>query len=98
MAKPRVWVCRKCRHADCLEAFLVGSGGTKVKRVGCQKICKGPVAAVKVGGRIEWFARLDRAKPMVAFLRTAQDKRSGRKLPGPLEARRVARRSGRAVR
>jgi (2Fe-2S) ferredoxin len=98
MAKPRVWVCRKCHHADCLEAFLVGSGRTKVKRVGCQKVCKGPVAGVKVSGRFEWFKKVDRAKAMVALLRTAQGKKAGRPLPRSLEVRRVARHSGRAVR
>lgn len=90
-------MCRKCKHADCLEAFLIGSGGVKVKKLGCQKICKGPVAGVKVRGRMEWFARVDRPKPMVALLRVADPKR-GRKVRSALESRRVTRRSGVAPR
>jgi hypothetical protein len=86
-------MCRKCKHADCLEAFLVGSGGVKVKKLGCQKICKGPVAGIKVRGRMEWFARLDRAKPMVALRRAADPKRAGKIRPA-LESHRVTRRSG----
>jgi hypothetical protein len=93
VAKDRVWVCRKCKQSACLTSFLKGTGGPKVKIVGCQKICKGPVAGVKVDGRMEWFAHIDRAKPMVALARVAV--RHGKtRLPGPLERRRVARRSG----
>lgn len=92
MGKPRrVWVCRKCRNADCLAAFLRGTGTARVVMVGCQKICKGPVAGTKVEGRMEWFARVDRAKPMVALERTLRRKA---KPAGSLEGRRVARKSG----
>jgi hypothetical protein len=94
--RSRVWMCRKCRHADCLEAFLVGSD-VKVKKLGCQKICKGPVAGLKVRGRMEWFARIDRAKPMVALLRAADPRRAGKIRPA-LESHRVTRRSGVAPR
>ena len=51
--------------------ILASSGGVKVKKLGCQKICKGPVAGLKVRGRVEWFARVDRTKPMVALRRAA---------------------------
>ena len=40
-----------------------------MKKLGCQKICKGPVTGLKVRGRMEWFARIDKAKPMVALSR-----------------------------
>jgi hypothetical protein len=93
VAKPRVWVCRKCKQSYCLTSFLKGSDGPKVKVVGCQKICKGPVAGCKVNGRMEWFARVDRAKPMVALARAA-GRRGKTKLPAPLESRRLARLSG----
>jgi hypothetical protein len=91
--RSRVWLCRKCKYANCLEAFLDGSRGVKVKKLGCQKICKGPVAGLKVRGRMEWFARIDKAKPMVALLRVADPERSG-KIGPALESHRVARRSG----
>jgi hypothetical protein len=88
---PRVWVCRKCKNADCLAAFLRGTDSSRVKMVGCQKICKGPVAGAKIQGRMEWFARIDRAKPMVALERTLRRKKQPAKA---LEDRRVGRRSG----
>ena len=94
--KPRVWVCRKCKSAECLTGFLKGTGTTRVKIVGCQKICKGPVAGFKVDGRMQWFARVDRAKPMVALVRAAARGRT--KWPKALENLRVARRSGQKVR
>ncbi len=95
MAKRRVWVCAKCKNARCLTAFLKGSDGPKVRKVGCQKICKGPVAGVEVNGQMEWFARVDEAKPMVALLRVAQSHPKRKQLPRSLERRRVTRRSGR---
>jgi hypothetical protein len=95
MAKNRVWVCTKCRNSSCLVAFLNGSHGPKVSKVGCQKICKGPVAGTRLNGQVEWFFRVDRAKPMVALLRAAQHGRKKKqKLPRPLQQRRVTRRSG----
>lgn len=94
MAKNRVRVCSKCRNSSCLVAFLKGSDGPKVRKVGCQKICKGPVAGTRLNGREEWFFRVDRAKPMVALLRAAQQGRKKQKLPRSLEQRRVTRLSG----
>jgi hypothetical protein len=95
--RSRVWMCKKCKQADCLEEFLTATGRVKVKKVGCQKICRGPVAGLKVRGRMEWFARVDRAKPMVALLRAA-DPRHTKRIRPALESRRVARRSGVAPR
>jgi hypothetical protein len=96
VAKNRIWVCAKCKNSACLAAFLKGSGSTKVKKIRCQKICKGPVAGIEVDGRMEWFARVDRAKPMVALLKVAVNER--KKLPRALEHRRIARRSGWLIR
>ena len=67
---PRCGCAEKCNHGDCLEAFLAGSDGVKVKKLGCQKVCKGPVAGLKLRGHMEWFARVDQTKPMVALLRS----------------------------
>lgn len=93
---PRVWVCGKCKNAGCLATFLRGSGAARVKLVGCQKICKGPVVGMRVNHQMEWFARVDRAKPMVALDRTLRCR--GRKVAKALEQRRVRRRSGQKVR
>lgn len=93
---PRVWVCRKCKNAECLAAFIRGTDAARIKLVGCQKICKGPVVGLRVNRRMEWFARVDRAKPMVALDRTLR--RRGTKVGKALEERRVRRRSGQKVR
>ena len=96
MAKrPAVYICGKCKNSDCLAAFLKGTGSARVKMVGCQKVCRGPVAGTKVRKRMEWFACVDRAKPMVALERSLRR----RVKPAPaLEARRVRRKSGQKVR
>jgi hypothetical protein len=96
VTKSQVWVCTKCRNSACLLTFLKGADGPKVRKVGCQKICKGPVVGLKVRGRTEWFSKVDRAKPMVALLRAAE--RGAKKLPPPLDDRRVRERSGREPR
>jgi hypothetical protein len=92
-----VAVCRKCKHHACLMTFLEEVAGLPVTRVGCQKICAGGVAGLDVNGRMEWFERVDRAKPMVALARLAQHGGVG-KISKPLAKRRVAKRSGRPVR
>jgi hypothetical protein len=96
VAKSRIWVCTKCKNSDCLLAFLKAAHAPKVRKVGCQKICKGPVVGLRTRGQTEWFSRVDRAKPMVALLNAAE--RGAKKVPQPLEDRRIQRRSGQAPR
>ena len=60
-----VFVCRKCEGHKCLTRFLRDQAGAKVRIVGCQKVGRGPVAGVAVGGRMEWFGRVDKAKARV---------------------------------
>ena len=88
-------VCKKCKDSKCLVGFLKAKTDVKVVPVGCQKICHGPVVGVDVAGRMEWFERVGKAKPMVALARLSAD---GGKVAKPLEKRRVAKRSGRAPR
>jgi hypothetical protein len=42
MSKTKVFVCKKCKRADCLVDILKRSDAN-VTLVGCQKICAGPV-------------------------------------------------------
>jgi hypothetical protein len=93
----KVVVCRKCKHHACLLTFLEEIAGLRVTRVGCQKICKGAVTGIDVNGRMEWFERVDRPKPMVALARLAQRGGVG-KISKPLAKRRVVKRSGRPIR
>jgi hypothetical protein len=92
----KVVVCRKCKHHACLMTFL-DEVGVPVTRVGCQKICTGAVAGLEVNGRMEWFERVDRPKPMVALARLVERRGMGQ-IAKPLAKRRVAKRSGRPIR
>jgi len=92
-----VLVCRKCKGSQCLQEFLEDVAGLEVRTVGCQKVCKGAVVGVEVHGRMEWFQRVNRPKPMVALARLAQRGGKG-KLAKPLANRWVAKRSGRPPR
>jgi hypothetical protein len=89
-------VCKKCNDAKCLAKFFKKKTDVKVVSVGCQKICHGPVVGTKVDGRMEWFERVGKAKPMVALARMMDDGTT--KVPKAMEKRRVPKRSGRAPR
>lgn len=95
MATETILICRKCKQAKCLVSILKASD-VEVVRVGCQKICVGPVAGLVVDGRMEWFSRVNTAK-RIAALRTLARHRH-RRPPKALEKRRLKKRSGRAPR
>ena len=52
-AKP----CRRAKGFDKLVNAL-GSADVRVRPVRCQDVCKGPVAGVKVRGKVRWFKSL----------------------------------------
>jgi hypothetical protein len=93
--QPKVFLClgsdcqkRKRRHTAL--AGAVRECAT-IEKVPCQKICKGPVVGVYVGGRLEWFQRVDSEKSrkrLVKFLTKEQ-------MHKKLKKRRVKKRSGR---
>ena len=56
-------MCKKCKRNGCVVAALARHTTADVRMVGCQKVCKEPVAGLEVRGRMEWFGRLDGAKP-----------------------------------
>ncbi len=53
--------CRK-HKADCKRLRKSLGDDAKIEEVGCQKICKGVVAGLKVDGSLEWFRKLDPKK------------------------------------
>jgi hypothetical protein len=95
MGKSRVFVCKKCKKADCLVKILKRTDSTLVL-VGCQKICAGPVVGTELSGRMEWFSRVDTPKRL-AGLRMLVERRTKRPAKA-LEKRRLPKRSGRAPR
>ena len=95
MGKTKIFVCKKCKRHQCVEDALVKTEA-KTVLVGCQKICSGPVAGLRVDGQMEWFDRLDTGKRL-AGLRKLANQPTERPVKA-LQRRRVSRRSGRAVR
>lgn len=92
-----VLVCKRCKGRGRLVAFLRTHTGASLQKVGCQKVCKEPVAGLSVNGRMEWFSCLDGKKALRALAELVAAQGCG-ELPEALEKRRVAKRSGRAVR
>jgi hypothetical protein len=95
MSRTKVYVCKKCKRADCVVDVLKRTDARLV-RVGCQKICAGPVVGTKVAGQMEWFSRVDSPKRL-AGLRMLVRRKKNRPVPA-LEHRRLVKRSGRPPR
>jgi len=91
-----LYVCRECKHSKALQKAVARETDATVKLVGCQDVCKEPVAGARVGGRLEWFGGLDAAKRQRALIRLLTDQ--PRKVPEALEKARVAKRSGKEPR
>lgn len=92
-----VMVCRKCEGSDKVVDYLEKKTRAKVTTVRCQKVCKGPVAALVVRGRMEYFGKLKKTKRLQALGRLA-NVGSPKKVPKPLKKVQSKECSGRRVR
>ena len=90
----RVLVCAKCKGSQPLQRFLRDES-IAFKTLGCQKICKEPVAGCEVKGRLEWFSGVRKQKQYDALADLA---RGAKAIPAALENRWVEKRSGRGPR
>jgi (2Fe-2S) ferredoxin len=95
MAKrPKVYVCKGSHCSKCKDerAALLATleSAAKVREVGCQKMCKGPVVGVEVDGCLEWFADLGSGKARRGLDKLIDQGR----LSKALAKRQVAKRSG----
>ena len=96
MKSPEVLLCTgsHCRRAlgrdDRVERSLTETSA-RVRRVGCQKVCKGPLVGVRVDGRWEWFERMSSKKATGALVELLERG----ELRKPLRNRWRKRRSGR---
>ncbi|HEX2053812.1 MAG TPA: hypothetical protein VHJ78_08830 [Actinomycetota bacterium] len=88
-----VFVCRKCDGSDRVVAFLAKNTRADIKTVRCQKVCKGPVAAVAIRGRMEYFGRLNKKKRLQALKRLVNTS-ARKKIPKPLRKTMSHERSG----
>lgn len=95
MTRPKLLLCTgsHCRKALTKHGLLqqtVSALPVEVTRVGCQKICRGPVVGVRIDGRWEWFEKMGSRKAVDALaelverntLRKRLDKRRSRKRSG----------------
>jgi hypothetical protein len=68
-----IYVCRKCKHSKELQDALARKTDATLKLVGCQDVCKQPVAGTRVDGCLEWFGGLDQSKRRRALIDLVND-------------------------
>jgi hypothetical protein len=87
-----LYVCRECKHSKGLQKAVARATDATVKLVGCQDVCRQPVAGTRVDGRLEWFGGLDAAKRQRALFVLLNSQ--AKKVPPELDKARVPKRSG----
>lgn len=92
-----IYVCRECKYSKCLRKELERKTGAAIKLIGCQDVCKQPVAGTRVDGRLEWFGGLDRPKRQRALINLVNDGGEG-PVPVVLAKARSPKRAGKAPR
>lgn len=95
--RPTIYVCRKCKHSNGLQDALARKTGATLKLVGCQDICKQPVAGTRVEGGLQWFGGLDQAKRQRALIDLANGGGRG-PVPAVLAKARSKKRAGKSPR
>lgn len=91
-----IYVCSKCKHSKALQNAIVRGTDATVKLVGCQDVCKQPVAGTRIEGRLQWFGGLDQPKRQKAFIEVVNGR--GGRLPDVLAKARNAKRAGKSPR
>ena len=92
-----IYVCRKCKHSKALQNAIARGTDATVKLVGCQDVCKQPVAGTRIEGCLQWFGGLDQPKRQKALIDVVNGRGDGR-LPDVLEKARNNKRSGKSPR
>jgi len=82
--------CKKSLKKHGVVLAAVARGGVEIERVGCQKLCHGPVFGTKVDGTWEWFGRVRSDAAVEALLALLEDGRMRK----PLRKLRDTERSG----
>ena len=62
----------------------------EITRVGCQKICRGPVIGIRVDDELQWFERMSSKKALQALVALVD----GKEMRKPLKKRRNEKRMG----
>jgi hypothetical protein len=92
-----IYVCRKCKHSKELQDALARRTDATLKLVGCQDVCKQPLAGTRVDGCLEWFGGLDHSKRQRALIDLVNDGSRG-PVPAVLAKARSKKRAGKSPR
>ena len=92
-----IYVCRKCKHSKALQNAIERGTDANIKLVGCQDVCKQPVAGTRIEGCLQWFGGLDQPKRQKALIDVVNGRSDGR-LPDVLVKARNTKRAGKAPR
>jgi len=92
-----LYVCRKCKHSKALQNAIERGTDATVKLIGCQDVCKQPVAGTKAEGCMQWFGGLDQPKRQRALIDLVNGRTDGR-VPEVLVKARSSKRKGKAPR
>lgn len=90
-----IYVCRKCKHSKGLQKALERGTDAAIKLIGCQDVCKQPVAGTRVDGCLQWFGGLDQPKRRRALIDLVNDGGAG-PVPVVLAKARSGKRAGKA--
>ena len=71
--------CRK-HSAEIKDLHRALKRSASVKRVKCQKICKGPVVGLRVSGELQWFRKCKSQSDVVDLVDLVQGGRPSKKL------------------
>ena len=78
-----IYVCRKCKHSKALQSALGKGTDASIKLIGCQDVCKQPVAGTRAEGCLQWFGGLDSGKRQRALIDLVNGQTDG-KVPAVL--------------
>lgn len=92
-----IYVCRKCKHSKGLQKALRQGTDATVKLIGCQDVCKEPVAGTRTDGCLQWFGGLDSRKRQRALIDLVNGETDG-EIPGPLAKVQLRKKAGQGPR
>lgn len=92
-----IYVCRKCKHSKGLQKALQRRTDATVKLIGCQDVCKQPVAGTRADGCLQWFGGLDQPKRQRALIDLVNGDTDGR-VPVVLAKARSSKKAGKGIR
>jgi len=84
--------CRKKLARDQRVLQRLDELGADVSRVGCQKVCQGPVIGTRLEGSWQWFERMDSRKALEALEDFVRDGRLRKPLAKRLNSKRAGKR------